>query len=102
LNITGMVHVNINCRDYEKSKAFYEMLGFEEFWPVPETNSEEVANAVAMPVYKVKGALMTLTGATQRTIIDLLEFFFAKCANHRNINSRKIQSIIHSQPRSFS
>ena len=74
MNITGMVHVNINCRDYEKSKAFYEMLGFEEFWPVPETNSKEVANAVAMPVYKVKGALMALTGATQRTIIDLLEW----------------------------
>jgi catechol 2,3-dioxygenase-like lactoylglutathione lyase family enzyme len=66
--------VNINCRDYEKSKAFYEMLGFKEFWPVPATNTEEVANAVAMPVYKVKGSLMALENAEQRTVIDLLEW----------------------------
>ena len=30
MNITGMVHININCRDYARSKAFYEMLGFVE------------------------------------------------------------------------
>ena len=29
MNITGMVHVNINCRDFERSRAFYEELGFK-------------------------------------------------------------------------
>jgi catechol 2,3-dioxygenase-like lactoylglutathione lyase family enzyme len=74
MNIVGMVHVNINCSNYEKSKAFYEMLGFEEFWPVPETNTAEVAAAVGMPPYRVHGALLALKNAAPPVIIDLLEW----------------------------
>ena len=74
MNITGMVHVNINCRDYEKSRRFYEMLGFRERWRVPETNSPEVAAAVGMPPYRVKGAIMVLEGANPPVSIDLLEW----------------------------
>ena len=74
MHITSMVHVNINCSDYERSKAFYEMLGFQEYWPVPETNTEEVAAAVGMPKYQVQGALMALKDAAQPMVIDLLEW----------------------------
>ena len=74
MNIVGMVHVNINCSDYEHSKQFYSMLGFEEIWPVPETNTKEVAAAVGMPSYKVKGALLGLKGAATPLVIDLLEW----------------------------
>lgn len=74
MHITGMVHVNINCRDYERSKAFYEMLGFREVWKVPETNSPEVAAAVGMPPYRVKGAIMAIPDADPPMVIDLLEW----------------------------
>ena len=74
MHITGMVHININCSDFERSKAFYEMLGFQVYWPVPETNTEEVANAVGMPKYQVQGALMALQSAEQPMVIDLLEW----------------------------
>ena len=74
MNITGLVHVNINCRDFEVSKRFYEMLGFEEMWRVPETNTREVAAAVGMPPYRVKGALLRLKGAATPVVIDLLEW----------------------------
>ena len=74
MNITGMVHVNINCSDFDRSKAFYEMLGFREFWRVPETNTPEVAAAVGMPPYRVKGALMQLQNASPPVTIDLLEW----------------------------
>ena len=74
MNITGLVHVNINCSDYERSKAFYEILGFKEYWLVPETNTPEVANAVGMDSYRVKGSLMSLNDAENRTVIDLLEW----------------------------
>ncbi|MDG1204541.1 MAG: VOC family protein [Pseudomonadales bacterium] len=74
MNITGMVHININCSDYKTSKAFYEMLGFEEFWQVPETNTAEVAAAVGMRPYKVQGALFTLKGANPPMVIDLLQW----------------------------
>ena len=72
--ITGLVHVNVNCSDYDRSLAFYERLGFREIWRVPETNTPEVAAAVGMPPYRVKGALIALQGASPPLVIDLLEW----------------------------
>ena len=74
MNIDGMVHVNINCTDYERSKAFYEMLGFEEVWQVPATNSPAVNAAVAMQNYRVTGAIMRLRGVEPAVLIDLLQW----------------------------
>ena len=72
LHLTGLVHVNINVSDFERSRAFYEALGFRLFWMVPPTNSVEVAAAVGMPPYQVKGGLMRLEGTP--FVIDLLEW----------------------------
>ena len=72
--ITGLVHANINCSDYDRSLRFYEALGFREFWRVPETNTPEVAAAVGMPPYRVKGALLALEGADPPVVIDLLQW----------------------------
>jgi catechol 2,3-dioxygenase-like lactoylglutathione lyase family enzyme len=74
MTITGLVHVNVNCSDYDLSLAFYERLGFREIWRVPETNTPEVAAAVGMPPYRVKGALVALEGANPPLVIDLLEW----------------------------
>lgn len=77
--VVGLTHVNINCSDYERSKAFYELLGFREFWPVPETNRPEIAAAVGMPPYRVRGALLRLEATTpggegSPLTIDLLQW----------------------------
>lgn len=74
MNITGLVHVNINCSNFERSRVFYEALGFRLFWKVPETNSEAVAAAVGMPPYRVNGGLMALEGSANPVVIDLLEW----------------------------
>lgn len=74
MNISGLVHVNINCRDYDRSRDFYEMLGFREVWQVPETNTAEVASAVGMPPYRVRGAILVLEGSEPPVVIDLLEW----------------------------
>ena len=74
MNIDGMVHVNINCTDYARSKAFYEMLGFEEVWQVPATNSAEVNAAVGMSNYRVTGAILKLKGVEPGVLIDLLQW----------------------------
>lgn len=75
MNITGMVHVNINCTDYERSLRFYEMLGFKEMWQVPESNTPEVAQAVGMgDHYRVRGALLILENVTPPVVIDLLQW----------------------------
>jgi catechol 2,3-dioxygenase-like lactoylglutathione lyase family enzyme len=72
MNITGMMHVNVNVSDFDRARAFYERLGFQVVWEVPERNTPEVAAAVGMPPYRVRGALMALPGTP--TLIDLLEW----------------------------
>jgi len=72
MNISGMVHVNINCSDFDQSRAFYEGLGFEMLVMAPERNTPEVAAAVGMPPYHLKGGLMRVPGS--QTLIDLLEW----------------------------
>lgn len=74
MSITGLVHVNVNCSDFDRSLEFYRLLGFEKLVDVPATNTAEVAAAVGMPPYTVKGALLTLRNAKTPLTIDLLEW----------------------------
>ena len=73
MNIKGLVHVNINCSDFDRSLKFYELLGFQKVFDVPPKNSIEVAAAVGMPPYPVKGALLLLNSETP-FMLDLLEW----------------------------
>lgn len=74
MNIQGLVHVNINCSDFERSRRFYAQLGFELFLDVPETNTPEVAAAVGFERYTLRGGLMRLKSAQSPLVIDLLEW----------------------------
>ena len=74
MNIRGLVHININCSDFERSRAFYENLGFELFLEVPEYNTPEVAAAVGFEQYQLRGGLMRLKDARNPLVIDLLEW----------------------------
>ncbi|MCO4748337.1 MAG: VOC family protein [Proteobacteria bacterium] len=69
--ISGVLHVNINCSDFERSRAFYEKLGFRVLMEVEQDGTADVAKAVGLPPYKVKGALMALGDGS---VIDLLEW----------------------------
>ena len=71
MNISGLLHININCRNFERSKKFYEMLGFKVIMPVPPEGRGAAAAAVGMQRYRVKGALMK---HSSRIVIDLLEW----------------------------
>ena len=71
MHIKGLLHVNINCRDFERSRRFYELLGFELLAPVPAEGRGSVALAVGFDHYRVKGALMK---HPSRIVIDLLEW----------------------------
>ena len=74
MNINGLVHVNINCSDFDRSLRFYELLGFQKVVDVPPKNTPEVAAAVGMPPYTVKGALLILQNSKTPLMIDLLEW----------------------------
>lgn len=72
MHVRGIVHANVNCSDFDRSLAFYEMLGFRLVAMVPETNTAEVAAAVGMPPYRVRGGILALEG--ESTLIDLLQW----------------------------
>jgi catechol 2,3-dioxygenase-like lactoylglutathione lyase family enzyme len=74
LHLSGLVHVNINVSDFDRSRRFYEALGFRLFWMVAPANTAEVAAAVGMPPCQVKGGLMRLENADPPLVIDLLEW----------------------------
>lgn len=74
MHISGLVHININVANFDRSRTFYEALGFRLIWMVPPTNTAEVAAAVGMAPYRVRGGLMTLDGAQHPFVIDLLEW----------------------------
>ncbi len=55
-NIFDIGHVNINVSDFERSRAFYKMLGFEAGAPLAETESPKVAQAMGFTEpYRIKG-----------------------------------------------
>lgn len=71
LHIGGVLHINVNCTDFERSRAFYERLGFRSFMEVAPEGRDEVAQAVGMSQYTVRGALLRHPGGTT---LDLLEW----------------------------
>jgi glyoxylase I family protein len=71
MNITALLHININCSDFDRSRTFYEMLGFKLLMPVPPEGTGDVAAAVGMASYTVQGALMKHPSGA---IIDLLQW----------------------------
>ncbi len=74
MSILGLVHVNINCSHFDRSRAFYERLGFELYMEVPPRNTPEVSGAVGFQTYEIKGGLMRLKDAPSPFVIDLLEW----------------------------
>lgn len=71
LHITGVLHVNINVSDFNRSRAFYEQLGFRVLMEVDPDGSGQIADAVGMDTYTVRGALMVHDSGA---VIDLLEW----------------------------
>lgn len=74
MNVDHWVHTNVNCSDFERSRVFYERLGFQLVAMAPATNTAEVAAAVGLPPYLVKGGLFALNGNMRGPMLDLLEW----------------------------
>ncbi len=73
-NITGMFYVNINCSDYEMSRAFYEKLGFRVTMEIPQNSTPETAAAMGMTSFQVRGATMAIGRGVNVSFIDLMEW----------------------------
>jgi catechol 2,3-dioxygenase-like lactoylglutathione lyase family enzyme len=76
--ISSIFHVNLNCRNFEKSLAFYQALGFTIEIAFPEAGHPAVAQGLAVGEHRVKGALLKLGGDANAARLDLLEWTFPR------------------------
>lgn len=72
--IGGIFHINLNCRDLNRSRDFYELLGFRGVIEFPEGEYEEVGRGLGIGRHRVKGVLMRLGNHEPSTLLDLLEW----------------------------
>jgi catechol 2,3-dioxygenase-like lactoylglutathione lyase family enzyme len=59
-HIVSLAQVNVNVSDFERSRAWYQMLGYEVSNRLPTTDSIEVANAMGFAeIFEIDGAIVT-------------------------------------------
>lgn len=74
MNIHSLFHVNLNCRNFDTSLAFYKALGFTVEIPFPEAGHPAVSEGLGVGPHLVKGALLRLGDEPHATRLDLLEW----------------------------
>lgn len=72
--LLSIFHVNVNCRNFDTSLAFYQSLGFTIELPFPEDGSPLVAEGLGVGEHRVKGALLKLGDGPLAARLDLLEW----------------------------
>ncbi len=73
--IKAIFHVNVNCSDYEVSKAFYENLGFQSILDLPTGGDARLAEGLAMPECDGRASIMMLDPDQPRQArLDLIEW----------------------------
>jgi glyoxylase I family protein len=73
--IESIFHVNINCTNFERSIAFYQMLGFKVIRDLGEGTMEKVTPGLRMPADAILRAVLMILGDNPRsTRIDLIQW----------------------------
>lgn len=77
--IQGLFHVNVNCSDFERSLAFYKMLGFRVVLDLPPQElGPELAAALGISGGEARVALLMVGDDPRATRIDLIEWIQPK------------------------
>lgn len=76
--MSSIFHVNLNCRNFERSLAFYQALGFTIEIEFPEAGHPAVARGLGVGDHRVKGALLKLGEDPNAARLDLLEWTFPR------------------------
>ncbi len=73
--IKSIFHVNVNCSDLERSRAFYERLGFQTVNELPTGGSPKLALGLGLPNCEGRATIMILDpGQPQQARLDLIEW----------------------------
>lgn len=82
-NVLQIYHVNINCSDFERALAFYELIGFRQIVdlnemdgrPLPTLGEQGLGPVLALPNDCAgRAALLALGGDPRATRLDLIEW----------------------------
>jgi catechol 2,3-dioxygenase-like lactoylglutathione lyase family enzyme len=79
MELKGIQHININCTDLEKSRKFYELLGFKVWFPLDSESDPEGNKAIERAVgidhlVPCKGYYMKLGDEPYEAYLDLLSW----------------------------
>lgn len=72
--IKNIFHINLNCIDYDISRAFYEMLGFCVEIDIPRHTDPDTAIGLGTAPHEVRGGLLVSERGGMTARIDLLEW----------------------------
>jgi catechol 2,3-dioxygenase-like lactoylglutathione lyase family enzyme len=74
--IKDVFHINVNCTDLERSRAFYELMGFKVVVELPLGGSDQMLEGLGLPPGgKARAVLINLEPDKPRgTRIDLIEW----------------------------
>ena len=77
--IKSLFHVNVNCSNFERSLAFYKMLGFKVSVDIPAVadskgGGSDTGRGLGLPDSVARAAIMTLSNDPRATRLDLIEW----------------------------
>lgn len=82
-NVLQIYHVNINCSDFDRALAFYELIGFRQIVdlnemdgaPLPTLGEQGLGPVLGLPANCAgRAALLALGGDPRATRLDLIEW----------------------------
>ena len=72
--IKSVFHVNINVTNFERSFAFYKMVGFKVILDLGEGPNQGKDSGLNVPNSRARAALLALSDDPRATRIDLIEW----------------------------
>lgn len=72
--ITGIYHVNVNCTDIERSRAFYELLGFRVVAEFEEEDNASLNKGLGIPSSHTQALFLKAGKGRDATLIDLVQW----------------------------
>ncbi len=74
MNLVSLYHININCRDFDRSMAFYQRLGFSVLYDLDHVQGEALATLLALPDVRGRAAILQLDEHPRACRLDLIEW----------------------------
>jgi len=73
--VLGIYHVNINVTSLDRSRSFYEMLGFEVLEEFREVGNENLDRGLGLARSDSRAYFLRIGNDSRSTLIDLVEWY---------------------------